>query len=186
MAIVNSLAKTQVEAGMPPYLSAQLQRGQVLKKTIVYKAGTAATDALSTIMDIPLPPGVVIDLSSVAMLHNGVGAGTYTIELHIADKQGNLVNNCGDILELTATTRVGEIVRASVAANAVTWFAANDVTWILCDPAQWVVEKGIKVNGVAMTHELLKEKYQFVLCIKNSAAVAASKTLSIIMDLVIP
>ena len=25
MAIVNSLAKTQVEAGMPPYLSAQLQ-----------------------------------------------------------------------------------------------------------------------------------------------------------------
>ena len=46
MAIVNSLAKTQVEAGMPPYLSAQLQRGQVLKKTIVYKAGTAATYAL--------------------------------------------------------------------------------------------------------------------------------------------
>lgn len=178
MAIVNSLAKTQVEAGMPPYLSAQLQRGQVLKKTIVYKAGTAATAASSTIMDIPLPPGVVIDLSSVAMSHNGVGAGTYTIELYIADKQGNLVNNCGDILALTATATVGEIVRASVAANA--------APWILCDPAQWVVDNGIEVNGVAMTYELLKEKYQFVLCIKNSAAVAASKTLSIIMDLVIP
>ena len=178
MAIVNSLAKTQVEAGMPPYLSAQLQRGQVLKKTIVYKAGTTATAASSTIMDIPLPPGVVIDLSSVAMSHNGVGAGTYTIELYIADKQGNLVNNCGDILALTATATVGEIVRASVAANA--------APWILCDPAQWVVDKGIEVNGVAMTYELLKEKYQFVLCIKNSAAVAASKTLSIIMDLVIP
>lgn len=178
MAIVNSLAKTQVEAGMPPYLSAQLQRGQVLKKTIVYKAGTTATAASSTIMDIPLPPGVVIDLSSVAMSHNGVGAGTYTIELYIADKQGNLVNNCGDILALTATATVGEIVRASVAASA--------APWILCDPAQWVVDNGIEVNGVAMTYELLKEKYQFVLCIKNSAVVAASKTLSIIMDLVIP
>lgn len=178
MAIVNSLAKTQVEAGMPPYLSAQLQRGQVLKKTIVYKAGTLATAASSTIMDIPLPPGVVIDVSSIAMSHDGVGAGTYTIELHIADKQGNLVKNCGDILALTATATVGEIVRASVATNA--------APWILCDPAQWVVDNGIEVNGVAMTYELLKEKYQFVLCIRNSAAVAASKTLSIIMDLVIP
>lgn len=52
MAIVNSLAKTQVEAGMPPYLSAQLQRGQVLKKTIVHKAGTEKTAASSTIMDL--------------------------------------------------------------------------------------------------------------------------------------
>lgn len=174
MDIVNSLAKTQVEAGMPPYLSAQLQRGQVLKKTIVYKAGAAQTVASSTIMDIPLPPGVVIDLSSVAMSHDGVGAGTYTIELHIADKQGNLVKKCEDILELTAAETEDEIVRASVAP------------WILYDPAQWVVDNEIEVNGVAMTYELLKEKYQFVLCIKNSAAVAASKTLSIIMDLVIP
>lgn len=55
MAIVNSLAKTQVEAGMPPYLSAQLQRGQVLKKTIVYKAGAATTAASSTIMDLVIP-----------------------------------------------------------------------------------------------------------------------------------
>lgn len=174
MAIVNSLAKTQVEAGMPPYLSAQLQRGQVLKKTIVYKAGATATPASSTIVDLPLPPGVVIDLSSVAMSHDGVNAGTYTIELYIADKQGNLVNSSGDILVLTATATVGEIVRASVAP------------WILCDPAQRVVDSGIEVNGVAMTYELLKEKYQFVLCVKNSAAVAASKTLSIVMDLIIP
>lgn len=178
MAEYPSVAKAQVEAGMPPYLSAQLQRGQVLKKTIVYKAGATATPASSTIVDLPLPPGVVIDLSSVAMSHNGVGAGIYTIELYITDKQGNLVNNCGDILALTATATVGEIVRASVAANA--------APWILCDPAQWVVDDVIQVNGVAMTYELLKEKYQFVLCVKNSAAVAASKTLSIIMDLVIP
>lgn len=178
MAEYPSVAKAQVEAGMPPYLSAQLQRGQVLKKTIVYKAGATATPASSTIIDLPLPPGVVIDVSSVAMSHNGVGAGTYTIELYIADKQGNLVDDCGDILKLTATATVGEIVRASVAANA--------APWIFCDPAQWVVDNGVEVNGVAMTYELLKEKYQFVLCIKNSAAVAASKTLSIIMDLVIP
>lgn len=178
MAEYPSVAKAQVEAGMPPYLSAQLQRGQVLKKTIVYKAGATATPASSTIVDLPLPPGVVIDVSSIALTHDGVGAGTYTIELYIADKQGNLVDNCGDILALTATATIDEIVRASVAANA--------APWILCDPAQWVVDNGVEVNGVAITYELLKEKYQFVLCIKNSAAVAANKTLSIIMDLVIP
>lgn len=178
MAIVQSDALAKVEAGMPPWLNSQMSRGQVLKHLITYTTGTSATAASSEIQDIPLPPGVVIDLSSVAMFHNGVGAGTYTIELYIADKQGNLVKNCGDILALTATATVSEIVRASVAANA--------VPWILCDPAQWVVDKGIEVNGVAMTYELLKEKYQFVLCIKNSAAVAASKALSIIMDLVIP
>lgn len=174
MAIVQSDALAKVEAGMPPWLNSQMSRGQVLKHLITYTTGTSATAASSEIQDIPLPPGVVIDLSSVAMSHNGVGAGTYTIELYIADKQGNLVNNCGDILKLTATTTVNEIVRASVAPL------------ILCDPAQWVVDIGIEVNGVAMTYELLKEKYQFVLCIKNSAAVAASKTLSIVMDLIIP
>lgn len=178
MAIVQSDALAKVEAGMPPWLNSQMSRGQVLKHLITYTTGTSATAASSKIQDIPLPPGVVIDLSSVAMSHNGVGEGTYTIELYIADKQGNLVNNCGDILALTATATVGEIVRASVAAKA--------APWILCDPAQWVVDNRIEVNGVAMTYELLKEKYQFVLCIKNSAAVAASKTLSIIMDLVIP
>ena len=55
MAEYPSVAKAQVEAGMPPYLSAQLQRGQVLKKTIVYKAGATATPASSTIVDLPLP-----------------------------------------------------------------------------------------------------------------------------------
>lgn len=178
MAIVQSDALAKVEAGMPPWLNSQMSRGQVLKHLITYTAGTSATAASSEIKDIPLPPGVVIDLSSVAMSHNGVGAGTYTIELYIADKQGNLVNNCGDIIALTATTTVGEIVRASLADKA--------APWLLCDPAQWIVDNRIEVNGVAMTYELLKEKYQFVLCVKNSAAVAASKTLSIIMDLVIP
>lgn len=178
MAIVQSDALAKVEAGMPPWLNSQMSRGQVLKHLITYTAGTSATAGSSEIQDIPLPPGVVIDLSSVAMTHDGVGAGTYTIELHIADKQGNLVKNCGDILSLTATATVGEIVRASVAASA--------APWILCDPARWVVDKGIDVNGVAMTRELLKEKYQFVLCVRNGVNVVASKTLSIVMDLVIP
>lgn len=178
MNIVPSNEMAKVAAGLPPWLNSQMSRGQVLKHLITYTAGTSATVASSEIQDIPLPPGVVIDLSSVAMSHDGVGAGTYTIELYMRDKQGNLVKNCGDLLALTATTTAGEIVRASVATNA--------APWILCDPAQWVVDDGIQVNGVTMTYELLKEKYQFVLCIKNSATVAARKTLSIIMDLVIP
>lgn len=178
MAIVPSNEMAKVAAGLPPWLNSQMSRGQVLKHLITYTAGTSATAASSEIQDIPLPPGVVIDLSSVAISHDGVGAGNYTLELYLADKQGNLVQNCGDIGALTVTTSTGEIVRLAKAANA--------APWILCDPAQWVVDNGIEVNGVAMTYELLKEKYQFVLCIKNSAAVVASKTLSIIMDLVIP
>lgn len=178
MAEYPSVAKAQVEAGMPPYLSAQLQRGQVLKKTIVYKAGATATPASSTIVDLPLPPGVVIDLSSVAISHDRVGAGNYTLELYLADKQGNLVQNCGDIGALTVTATIGEIVRLASAPNV--------ASWLLFDPAQYLIDNGTQVNGVTLTYALLKEKYQFVLCIKNSAAVAASKTLSIIMDLVIP
>lgn len=178
MAEYPSVAKAQVEAGMPPYLSAQLQRGQVLKKTIVYKAGATATPASSTIVDLPLPPGVVIDLSSVAISHDGVGVGNYTLELHLADKQGNLVKNCGDIGALTVTATNGEIVRLASAPNV--------ASWLLFDPAQYLIDNGTQVNGVTMTYALLKEKYQFVLCIKNSVAVAANKNLSIIMDLVIP
>lgn len=176
MAEYPSVAKAQVEAGMPPYLSAQLQRGQVLKKTIVYKAGATETPASSTIVDLPLPPGVVIDLSSVAISHDGVGVGNYTLELYLADKQGNLVQNCGDIGALTVTATTGEIVRLASAPNVASLF----------DPAQFLIDNGTQVNGVTMTYALLKEKYQFVLCVKNSVTVAANKKLSIIMDLVIP
>lgn len=178
MAEYPSVAKAQVEAGMPPYLSAQLQRGQVLKKTIVYKAGATATPASSTIVDLPLPPGVVIDLSSVAISHDGVGAGNYTFELYLADKQGNMCKYCGDIGSLTVTATMGEIVRLASAPNV--------APWLLFDPAQYIIDNGIQVNGVTLTYALLKEKYQVVLFIKNSAAVAATRTLSIIMDLVIP
>lgn len=178
MAIVQSDALAKVEAGMPPWLNSQMSRGQVLKHLITYTTGTSATAASSEIQDIPLPPGVVIDLSSVAISHDGVGAGNYTLELYLADKQGNLVQNCGDIGALTVTATTGEIVRLASATNV--------ASWLLFDPAQFLIDNGTQVNGVTMTYALLKEKYQFVLCVKNSAAVAANKKLSIIMDLVIP
>jgi hypothetical protein len=178
MAIVQSDALAKVEAGMPPWLNSQMSRGQVLKHLITYTTGTSATAASSKIQDIPLPPGVVIDLSSVAISHDGVGAGNYTLELYLADKQGNLVQNCGDIGALTVTATKGEIVRLASAPNV--------ASWLLFDPAQYLIDKGTQVNGVTMTYALLKEKYQFVLCVKNSDAVTANKKLSIIMDLVIP
>lgn len=179
MAIVNSLAKTQVEAGMPPYLSAQLQRGQVLKKTIVYKAGTAATAASSTIMDIPLPPGVVIDLSSVACTHDGIGAGTLTLGLEVHDKRGDKVNDDGPSLPaLPISASAGEIVRFASTTN----FGSK----ILWDPAQFLVDNNVLINGTAATYALLKEKYDFVLTITNSAAIAANKQFVIVMELVIP
>lgn len=179
MAIVNSLAKTQVEAGMPPYLSAQLQRGQVLKKTIVYKAGTAATAASSTIMDIPLPPGVVIDVSSIACTHDGIGAGNLTLGLEVHDKRGDKVNGDGHPLPaLTVTATAGEIVRFTSTTNF-----GSKVLW---DPAQFLVDNNVLINGTAATYALLKEKYDFVLTITNSAAIAANKQFVIVMDLVIP
>ena len=179
MAIVNSLAKTQVEAGMPPYLSAQLQRGQVLKKTIVYKAGTAATAASSTIMDIPLPPGVVIDVSSIACTHDGIGAGSLTLGLEVHDKRGDKVNGEGlSLPALSVTATAGEIVRF----NSTTSFGSK----ILWDPAQFLVDNNVLINGTAATYALLKEKYDFVLTITNSAAIAANKQFVIVMDLVIP
>lgn len=179
MAIVNSLAKTQVEAGMPPYLSAQLQRGQVLKKTIVYKAGTAATAASSTIMDIPLPPGVVIDVSSIACTHDGIGSGALTLGLEVHDKRGNKVND--DRLSLpsfNATTTAGEILRFT----STTTFGSK----VLWDPAQFLVDSGVLINGTAATYALLKEKYDLVLTITNTSAIAANKQFVIVMDLVIP
>lgn len=178
MAIVPSNEMAKVAAGLPPWLNSQMSRGQVLKHLITYTAGTSATAASSEIQDIPLPPGVVIDLSSVAISHDGVGAGNYTLELYLADKQGNLVQNCGSIGALTVTATTGEIVRLASATNV--------ASWLLFDPAQFLIDNGTQVNGVTMTYALLKEKYQFVLCVKNSAAVAANKKLSIIMDLVIP
>lgn len=180
MAEYPSVAKAQVEAGMPPYLSAQLQRGQVLKKTIVYKAGATATRASSTIVDLPLPPGVVIDVSSIALTHDGIGAGNLTLGLEVHDKRGNKVDGDGPPFfpALTVTATAGEIVRFASA----TYFESK----ILWDPAQFLVDNGVPINGTAATYALLKEKYDFVLTITNSAAIKANQQFVIVMDLVIP
>lgn len=180
MADYPTIAKAQVEAGMPPYLSTQLQRGQVLKKTIVYKAGTTATPANSAIVDIPLPPGVVIDISSIAMTHDGIGAGGLTLALRVQDKQGNMVSE-GEALPLamfTTTSTAGEIIRFSSSSPF-----GSLLIW---DPAYYLVTQENYVYGRPATYEILKEKCDFVLIVKNTAAIAANKQFVIVMDLIIP
>lgn len=180
MAEYPSVAKAQVEAGMPPYLSAQLQRGQVLKKTIVYKAGAAATPASSTIVDLPLPPGVVIDVSSIALTHDGVGVGTYSLNIQVLDKAGNAKYSETGMLSLTATATAGEIVRVTSTSTL------SPAGAMIFDPAQYLVDKGIKIDGEGITYERLKEKYNIACIVSNTASVAANKSLTIVMDLIIP
>ena len=180
MAEYPSVAKAQVEAGMPPYLSAQLQRGQVLKKTIVYKAGATATPASSTIVDLPLPPGVVIDVSSIALTHDGVGEGTYSLNIQVLDKAGNAKYSGTGMLSLKATATIGEIVRVASTSNL------SPAGAMIFDPAQYLVDNGIMIDGEGITYERLKEKYNIACIVSNTAAVAANKSLTIVMDLIIP
>lgn len=180
MAEYPSVAKAQVEAGMPPYLSAQLQRGQVLKKTIVYKAGATATPASSTIVDLPLPPGVVIDVSSIALTHDGVGEGTYSLNIQVLDKAGNAKYSGTGMLSLTATATAGEIVRVTSTSTL------SPAGAMIFDPAQYLVDNGIEIDGEGITYERLKEKYNIACIVSNTASVAANKSLTIIMDLIIP
>ena len=180
MAEYPSVAKAQVEAGMPPYLSAQLQRGQVLKKTIVYKAGATATPASSTIVDLPLPPGVVIDVSSIALTHDGVGAGDYSLNIQVLDKAGNAKCSETGMLFLTTTTTAGEIVRVTSTSSLPPAGA------MIFDPAQYLVDNGFKIDGEVITYERLKEKYNIACIVSNTASIAANKSLTIVMDLIIP
>lgn len=180
MAEYPSVAKAQVEAGMPPYLSAQLQRGQVLKKTIVYKAGATATPASSTIVDLPLPPGVVIDVSSIALTHDGVGEGTYSLNIQVLDKAGNAKYSGTGMLSLTATAAAGEIVRVTSTSSL------SPAGAMIFDPAQYLVDNGIEIDGEGITYERLKEKYNIACIVSNTASVAANKSLTIVMDLIIP
>lgn len=180
MAEYPSVAKAQVEAGMPPYLSAQLQRGQVLKKTIVYKAGATATPASSTIVDLPLPPGVVIDVSSIALTHDGVGAGKYSLDIQVLDKAGNAKYSGPGILSLTATVTAGEIVRVPSTSNL------SPAGAMIFDPAQYLVDNGIMIDGEGITYERLKEKYNIACIVSNTEAIVANKSLTIVMDLIIP
>lgn len=184
MAIFPSMAKAEIDGGVPPFLNAQMSRGATLKKVISYTAKGAATAASSTIQDIDLPEGCIIDLSSIALSHDGVGAGNYTVAIALTDKNGNIVNNMiAPIGVLAATATANEIVRLGVTTNG------NDPGLLMLDPYEKILEY-IDSSGdlpeVRNKNSVLKERYHFCIVVQNSAAVVANKTFTIVMDCIIP
>lgn len=184
MATFPSMAKAEIDGGVPPFLNAQMSRGATLKKVISYTAEGAATAASSTIQDIDLPEGCIIDLSSIALSHNGVGAGNYTVAIALTDKNGNIVNNMiVSIGVLTATAKVNEIVRLDVTLNG------NKPGLLMVDPYEKILALIDSSGGwpdVRNKNSVLKEKYHFCIVVQNSAEVAANKTFTIVMDCIIP
>lgn len=184
MATFPSMAKAEIDGGVPPFLNAQMSRGATLKKVISYTAEGAATAASSTIQDIDLPEGCIIDLSSIAFSHNGVGAGDYTVAVALTDKNGNIVNNMiVPIGVLTATTTANEIVRLGVTDKD------NDPGLLMVDPYEKILTAIIntdKMPDVQNKNSVLKERYHFCIVVQNSEAVAANKTFTIVMDCIIP
>lgn len=184
MATFPSMAKAEIDGGVPPFLNAQMSRGATLKKVISYTAEGAATAALSTIQDIDLPEGCIIDLSSIALSHNGVGVGRYTVAVALTDKNGNIVNNIiAPIGVLEATATANEIVRLDVTSNG------NKPGVLMVDPYEIILNAIIiedKMPDVQNKNSVLKERYHFCIVVQNSEAVAANKTFSIVMDCIIP
>lgn len=184
MATFPSMAKAEIDGGVPPFLNAQMSRGATLKKVISYTAEGAATAASSTIQDIDLPEGCIIDLSSIALSHNGVGAGSYTVSVALTDKNGNIVNNIiAPIGVLAATGTANEIVRLTLTSKG------NDPGLLMLDPYEkilgYIDSKG-DLPEVRNKNSVLKERYHFCIVVENSAAVAANKTFTIVMDCIIP
>lgn len=184
MATFPSMAKAEIDGGVPPFLNAQMSRGATLKKVISYTAEGAATAASSTIQDIDLPEGCIIDLSSIALSHNGVGVGNYTVAVALTDKNGNIVNNLiAPIGVLAATAKANEIVRLDVTSDG------NDPGLLMLDPYEKILEY-IDSSGdlpeVRNKNSVLKERYHFCIVVRNSAAVAVNKTFTIVMDCIIP
>lgn len=184
MATFPSMAKAEIDGGVPPFLNAQMSRGATLKKVISYTAEGAATAALSIIQDIDLPEGCIIDLSSIAFSHNGVGAGNYTVAVALTDKNGNIVNNMIiPIGSLEATDTANEIVRLAVTPND------NKQGSLMVDPYEKILTAIISADGmpdVQNKNSVLKERYHFCIVVRNKAAVAANKTFTIVMDCIIP
>lgn len=184
MATFPSMAKAEIDGGVPPFLNAQMSRGATLKKVISYTAEGADTAALSTIQDIDLPEGCIIDLSSIAFSHDGVGAGNYTVAVALTDKNGNIVNNMiVPIGVLAATTKGSEIVRLVDVPNG------NKPGLLMVDPYEKILTAIIsedEMPDVQNKNSVLKERYHFCIVVQNSAAVAANKTFSIVMDCIIP
>lgn len=184
MATFPSMAKAEIDGGVPPFLNAQMSRGATLKKVISYTAEGADTAASSTIQDIDLPEGCIIDLSSIALSHNGVGAGDYTVAVALTDKNGNIVNNIiAPIGVLAATDTADEIVRLDVTSKG------NKPGLLMVDPYEKILEH-IDSSGdlpeVRNKNSVLKERYHFCIVVQNSGAVAANKTFTIVMDCIIP
>lgn len=183
MATFPSMAKAEIDGGVPPFLNAQMSRGATLKKVISYTAEGAATAASSTIQDIDLPEGCIIDLSSIAFSHNGVGAGNYTVAVALTDKNGNIVNNMiTPIGVLAATATANEIVRLGLTSS-------NKPGLLMVDPYERILSAVISADempDVQNKNSVLKERYHFCIVVQNSAAVAANKTFTIVMDCIIP
>lgn len=184
MATFPSMAKAEIDGGVPPFLNAQMSRGAILKKVISYTAEGAATAASSTIQDIDLPEGCIIDLSSIALSHNGVDVGNYTVAVALTDKNGNIVNDMiVPIGVLAATATANEIVRLGDTSNG------NDPGLLMVDPYEKILEyiedAGV-LPEVQNKNSVLKERYHFCIVVQNSEAVAANKTFTIVMDCIIP
>lgn len=183
MATFPSMAKAEIDGGVPPFLNAQMSRGATLKKVISYTAEGAATAELSNIQDIDLPEGCIIDLSSIALSHNGVGVGNYTVSVALTDKNGNIVNNMiAPIGVLAATATANEIVRLDVTTN-------DKPGLLMVDPYEKILTaiiSGDKMPEVQNKNSVLKERYHFCIVVQNSAEVAANKTFTIVMDCIIP
>lgn len=184
MATFPSMAKAEIDGGVPPFLNAQMSRGATLKKVISYTAEGTATAALSTIQDIDLPEGCIIDLSSIAFSHNGVGAGEYTVSIALTDKNGNIVNDIiAPIGVLAAEGAANEIVRLGDTSKG------NEPALLMVDPYEKILTaiiSGDKMPDVQNKNSVLKERYHFCIVVQNSAAVAANKSFSIVMDCIIP
>lgn len=184
MATFPSMAKAEIDGGVPPFLNAQMSRGATLKKVISYTAEGADTAASSIIQDIDLPEGCVIDLSSIAFSHNGVGAGDYTVAVALTDKNGNIVNDIiVPIGVLVATATADEIVRLGVTSKG------NKPGLLMVDPYEKILTaiiSGDKMPDVRNKNSVLKERYHFCVVVQNSATIAVNKTFTIVMDCIIP
>lgn len=92
-------------------------------------------------------------------------------------------NMIAPIAALAATAAANEIVRNNTTANG------NDPGLLMLDPYEKILSY-IDSSGVCPDvrdkNSVLKEKYHFCIVVQNSAAVAANRTYTVVMDLIIP
>lgn len=83
---------------------------------------------------------------------------------------------------LAATTTANEIVRLGVTSSD------NKPGLLMVDPYEKILTaiSADKMPDVQNKNSVLKERYHFCIVVQNSAAVAANKTFTIVMDCIIP